>query len=202
MANIPVEHKSGLPWWVWLLGLLALLLVGALLLSQCGDDDDVVAVTDTYEEPIPGPAGPIDDQVATDTGTDAITSWAMLLDAQGSDNLVGRMVDLDDLVVGNVVGDSSFFAAPASADDQRVLFVLQDLREWKAGPGTGADGIYNIDSGASIDVTGQIMAFAEGTAGTSQVAGADRTRLLDQGYYINVTNVDSEELDGQQMSTE
>ena len=37
MAGIPIERKGGIPWWAWLLGLLALLLLFGLLMRGCGD---------------------------------------------------------------------------------------------------------------------------------------------------------------------
>ena len=54
MANIPVEHKSGTPWWLWLLGLLLLLALIFFLINAFSDDDEV-AVVDPVEDPIVAP---------------------------------------------------------------------------------------------------------------------------------------------------
>ncbi len=55
MATIPVERKSGTPWWLWLLGLLLLsLLIWFFFLRN---DDEETATTDTtVQTPVATPA--------------------------------------------------------------------------------------------------------------------------------------------------
>ena len=44
MADIDIERKRGIPWWVWLLALLLVALLVWLLLGAMDDDDDVETV--------------------------------------------------------------------------------------------------------------------------------------------------------------
>ena len=60
MANIPVERtKSGIPPWLWILGLLLLGLLLWFLISALSDDDEVV-VDDTTEEVVAPVAAALD----------------------------------------------------------------------------------------------------------------------------------------------
>ncbi len=56
MATIPVEKKTGTPWWLWLLGLLLLILLIWFFFLR--NDDEELATTDTTEQtPVATPAG-------------------------------------------------------------------------------------------------------------------------------------------------
>lgn len=98
MANIPVERSDGgLPWWAWLLGLLALLLIGSLLLSQCDNEEDDVVETDVTV---------VDDDVSTAGDfTD---------------------LDLSDVYVTRVVGDNTFFVSPTRGGTDETLVYIEE----------------------------------------------------------------------------
>lgn len=182
MANIPVEKTgSGTPWWLWLLGLLLLALLIWFLIGAF-DDDDEVAVVDPVEtvDPVePAVEGPI-------------TSIAELADGR---NMIGREVDLDDIRVITLTGDSSFFAG-AGADaavDAGALVVLQGMNESESlpPPPTGTDGMYNVDEGDTVSIEGVITAFDETTPDYADLPAADRDRAMRSGVYINATSVDA-----------
>jgi hypothetical protein len=63
MADIDIERKGGGSIWPWLLGLLALLLVGWLLWEMFDDDDEVTDPAAAVVEP----AAPVPAPVTTDT---------------------------------------------------------------------------------------------------------------------------------------
>ena len=63
MATIPVEKKAGVPWWLWLLGLLLLALLIWFFFLR---DNDEVAVVDDTEAVVP---------VVADTGLDLSDVW-------------------------------------------------------------------------------------------------------------------------------
>ena len=81
MAEIPVEKRSGIPGWVWLL--LLLLLLALLAWWLLSDDDDEVE-TAVVEDDVPA----------------AVVAPAGLM--------VGETVDWDNVMVTEVTGDMSF----------------------------------------------------------------------------------------------
>lgn len=192
MANIPVERKGGTPWWTWLLALLAI--IGLIwLIAELFDDepdaDDLAVVDDdvgVVEEPM------------DDMTTGAITSFAAL--TQGTTN-IGREVDLEGMEVTAVTGDSSFTIAPGTGQmDQGALIILEDMGEWRIGPGDGSDGEYDVNEGNTIDVEGTVRAFDETTPDYADMSDADRDRALRQGVYISANSVDlMKNMDGDDM---
>lgn len=194
MANIPVEKQGGTPWWVWLLALLA---VGALiwlvaeLLDNEPDADDL-AVADDEVEMID------DDDMVDDATMGAITSFAAL--AEGTTN-IGREVDIENMEVTAVTGDSSFVMAPGQNQrDQGALIVLEDMGEWRVGPGDGSDGEYDVNEGNTLNVEGTVLAFDETTPDYADMSDADRERALRQGVYISANSVDLEKNTNDGMS--
>ncbi len=200
MANIPVERSGGgVPWWAWLLGLLALLLIGAALLRGCDDDTDstdVAVVDDTGVSS----AGTLDDGTATGDGSAAGTTagavatgdtFSSLDDlnvalndgAASSASLAGRMVTLTDVEVTSVVGDSTFYVGTGN---DRVLVVLQDEGEQAAGA-AGSDGRYNVDTGDRVTVRGRVQSYQAGMRGLGAL-GAEDVTLVERRRYVVVTD--------------
>ena len=97
MANIPVEHKSGTPWWLWLLGLLLLLALIFFLINAFSDDDDV-AVVDPVEDVDPVVTPPV-----VETG-----------------------LNLSDVYVTRVVSDRAFYVAPSADQTGTETLVILD----------------------------------------------------------------------------
>lgn len=202
MANIPVERSGGgLPWWAWLLGLLALLLIGALVLSRCNADDDTAADAVVVDDDGVSTAGDFDDGAMATDATDttgammdgamgasgatgaAITSLAdlnrMMNDTAAGD-LAGRNVTLTDVAVSNVVGDSTFFVGTGA---DRVLVVLENLGEGETGAG-GSDGVFNVDTGDTVTLNGRLERFAGSMRGMSGLTDADRSSAEGRRYVV------------------
>lgn len=178
MANIPVERKGGTPWWTWLLALLAIIGLIWLIAELFDDepDEDDIAVVDPIDQP---------DPIDVDT---EITSFAAL--ASGT-ALIGRRVDLENMEVTAVTGDSSFaIAPPPGQTDQAALIVLEDMGEWRVGPGDGGDGEYDVNESNLMDIEGTIRAFDETAPDYANMSDADRDRALRQGVYISAGSVD------------
>ena len=183
MAKIPVEKKSGGSIWPWIIGLLLLAGLIWLLFELLGNDDDVdLAEEDTVEM--------IEDDDRATAGV--ITSMATLTSMQDKSALIGREVDLSNLRVESVVGDSSFFAVPSEGGNQRLLVVLQGLGETgdPANAPVGADGEYNVDVGDMVDVEGTIEQFTDEVGQQSGVTGADAERALSDGIYLNANELE------------
>ena len=190
MANIPVEHKGGTPWWTWLLALLAiagLIWLIAELFDDEPDADEIVGLENNE--------GPIDDvEIGDDNDMDTmsdmdgeITSFAAL--ASGAVN-VGREVDLEDMRVLALTGDSSFAVGPGTDANQAALIVLEDMGEWRVGPGDGSDGAYDVNEGNMIDVEGTVRTFDMNAPDYADMSDADRDRAMRQGVYISANSVD------------
>lgn len=190
MANIPVEHKSGPGIWPWLLGLLALLLVGWFVLELFDEEPDAdelaglennVGIIDDVEldapdlEPIT-----LQDELYEDYGATVYADATT-----GQDARVGRSVDLDGARVLSVVGDSAFFVG--ADDNRRVLVVLENLGESATGAG-GSDGVFNIDAGEMVSIDGTVNRYVEGARGTWELPTSERERMLQKGLYVSVSD--------------
>lgn len=193
MADIPVERKGGIPWWAWLLALLAVIGLIWLIAEMVDDEpdaDDFAVTEDTLgvaESTDPAPAG-----------TGAITSLSGIWQARQQGNLYGREVRLNDVRATNVAGDSTFFIrnedSGVDPDDAeaRLLVVLDELGEsetYAPGP-EGSDGQYNINEGEIVDIEGRVDRF---TGTERQVAGQNRDRLAPDSLYINARRIASDE---------
>lgn len=205
MANIPVERKSGLPPWAWIAGLLGLLLLGALLLSQCNNEDDATGDTAVVvDDGEVSTAGEFDEDLAAGSGagTDAAANGAVgsttgaatgaafttiddlntSLDdtAAGAGSLNGRAVTLTDVPVTSVVGDSTFYVGTGQG---RVLVVLNELGESETGAG-GTDGRYDVDEGDVVSLRGRLTSYAPTVRGLSTLSAADRAEVERRRYVI------------------
>lgn len=194
MANIPVEREGGTPWWTWLLALLAI--VGLIwLIAELFDaepDEDDLAVADDIGMVEGTDLDEDDDVMEADamTETGAITSFAAL--TEGTAN-IGREVDLENMEVTALTGDSSFAIAPTPGqENQGALIVLEDMGEWRVGPGDGSDGEYDVNESNSMDIEGTVRAFDETTPDYADMSDADRNRALRQGVYISANSVNLE----------
>jgi hypothetical protein len=162
MAQIPVEKKSSSAWWVWLIGLLVLLVVGWFVWQNFNQDNDRLNMT----SPAPVTGTP-DNAPATTTGTplpadnmgsgnrptgtgagDLVTD----ADTYGSSSdrlaLVGREVALDSARVARVVGPKSFTLA--SGSEELLVLIDQDLSR-----GVSTQG--QIDQGNTINLKGNFQ---------------------------------------------
>ena len=138
MADIPIERKGGIPWWAWLLGLLALLLLLAFLMRGCTDRGAVVETNNNDNRAIVNTNGNDNarstsanlnsnqtsdgsGQVKVSNGpmTD-VTSFALASD-KGS--YVGRQAQLTGVEVQRVVSDRAFTVGAKRGEE---LYVLLD----------------------------------------------------------------------------
>lgn len=146
MANIPVEKKSGFPWWLALLGLL---LVAGLIwlfmeLAPGAEEDVDVAGMDGVE----AVEGDVDAEVAVGP----LVMTGMVYD--GADRtLIGREVEMGDLKVVNVLGDATFTVASSmDAEDTALVYLDQEMT-----PGIeGIEGRYDVNAGQTVTIYGSI----------------------------------------------
>ena len=158
MAEIPIERKSTIPWWVW--ALLAALLL-ALLVWWISDDDEVddaevVATTAPVVETDTGVAAPVDD--TAETG--AITELSAITSGTAA-SLIGREVRLTGVTAGSVPEDAGFWIADASG--QRVWVVLDEVRT----PDTQIEGRVDVDEGDAVDIMGTLRSVSEQPTGAA-----------------------------------
>ena len=289
MANIPVERTdSGIPPWLWIVGLLLLALLAWFLIETLGDDDeeivqdtttevvtpvDALDLSDVYvtrvvsdnaffvaptmggtdetlvyleEEPTPGTAteGRYDvteGQHLSITGsmepTPAdLTAWGLtteeastvgdryvratsltVLDEAMADDMmddgtmdddamagdtpaadasplagdlsqrVGQAVSLQGVRVTSVVGDSTFYVGDGA---ERTLVVLESLGESESGPGTGSDGVFNVDTGDTVTLNGTVRSYDATMRGTSGLTAADRSAAQTRRAVIVINSRD------------
>lgn len=199
MANIPVEQRST-PWWLWLLGLLALAgvfwLVAELFDNEpdadeiVGTEDNVGVIDDLEIEPgadvdvLEGAVVTTEDQLFVD---DADPVDAGRMDGVTVTRLEpGTPVDLDGARVLNVIGDSAFWIG--RDDTRRYLVVLADLGESETGAG-GTDGVFNVDEGDTVSIDGAIARYVDGERGLSELTDDDTEALRQRNAYIRVNSV-------------
>ncbi len=154
MAEIPIERKSGIPWWVWLI--LAALVVALLIWMFDGDDDADRMVTDlTPVEVVPVEVAPVDGATIAapndQAGTGPITDLTMITGASGLTAMVGRPLQLRNVRDQEVDGDRTFWVGPSA--DQRALVVLN---EEPTPNQPGVEGRYDVTTGQVINVNGTI----------------------------------------------
>ena len=177
MAEIPVEKKGGMPWWVWLL---LALLVAALLWWLLGDDDEPEQVAAAPYEEVAAPAdaelittAPAD--VGATAGTMAagnagpITDLAAISGATAAAAVAGRQVELNSVPVLEMVSDAGFYVGSSPADR---VYVLLDEQKTPNQPGEGR---VNVNKGQTIGLSGTVRSAADGApAGVVLPQGVER----------------------------
>ena len=192
MANIPVERDTSRPWWIWLLGLLLLGLLVWLLFELFDDEPDADEIVGTEDN-----VGIIDDvDLSDDLGVEEITVEDELYEVESEGVTVMRLqpgtpVNLQNVPVYRVIGDSTFWIG--RDDARRYLVVLAGLGESEAGAG-GSDGVFNVDDGDTVSITGAIARMVDGDRGLSELTDADSEMLRQRETYIRVNSRDDIEV--------
>lgn len=159
MVEIPVERKSGVPWWLWALGLL---LLGLLLWWILDEPDPDVAAVDPIatEAVLPAAVEPAPIEAAAVAGP-PISDVILIVDAPDRPVLAGREVRLANMRVLDVVGDRTFFVGP---DANRRLFVVLN----EAVPG---DSAIDINPGQTVNLQGVLRRPGDGVIGGQPIEG-------------------------------
>lgn len=130
MAEIPVERKSGFPWWLPLLGLLGLLLLGFLFMRGCNDRTAVVNTNDNNnlnrDTSVVTNTGNANARITTEnTGTatgDRVTDVNIFGSTTDKMSLAGKRVDVQNVKVNRVLSDRVFTVTAGSGE----MFVMLD----------------------------------------------------------------------------
>lgn len=159
MAEIPVERKSGVPWWLWPIGLL---LIMAALWFWLGRADRDRVVGASTPETAAAPASSVanappqalnraaDSASATysaATGA-AVTDLGIYAATTDKVSLAGREAAFTGAKVVRIVGPKTFTVA--SGGDELLVLIDQDLSS-----GVGSQG--RIDIGVSVDLKGSFQ---------------------------------------------
>ncbi|MDT0575284.1 hypothetical protein RM533_03700 [Croceicoccus sp. F390] len=169
MAEIPVEKKGGIPWWVWLL--LAAIIV-ALLIWAFSDDDDVEVVDNAAVVGAPVEPSVTEDTVAPVVADGAITDLSTLLAATDG-SLVGRDVQLTNVLAGDVPDDAGFWIM--GDNNQKMWVVLDEVRT----PNTPIEGRVDVDKGDRVDIVGTVRSADAGSPPDAAIPGP--TKPLPEG---------------------
>lgn len=138
MAEIPVERKGGgIPWWVWLLGALLLLLLLGLLSRGCNDPNDNAANANANTANLNANAN-TNANLNTNTNANAnariatqgvgaatgerVTDVNIFGSTADKQSLAGRRVDVQNVRVNRVLSDRVFTVTSGSGE----MFVLLD----------------------------------------------------------------------------
>lgn len=163
MAEIPVERKSGgIPWWVWLLGALLLLLLLGLLSRGCNDPNNNAAVGNTNANAnttnlnatnanTNANARISTQGVGTATG-DRVTDVNIFGSTADKQTLAGRRVDVQNVKVNRVLSDRVFTVTSGSGE----MFVLLDDKLDSPG---GKEGQIRARAGQLVNLGGTFQAI-------------------------------------------
>ncbi len=124
-----------------------------------------------------------DDLVEGDVETGEVTGLAALRGDLAQ--MAGRPVQLDDVRVTALAGDSTFYVGDGA---DRVLIVLESLGESQSGGGDGSDGAFNVDVGDVVDIRGEVKAFQRGMRGSSTLAEADLAAAETRRFVVVVND--------------
>lgn len=173
------SRRGGVPWWAWLLGLLAIG-VALFMVFAGGDSGDGEA----------GSAGAGSEATGDSSGAGG-TAAEGTLSAGGTDLLPiassggelgqyeGESIDGRSVAVESVVSDEGFWVGNGP---QERVFVHLDL-EGESGP--------EVDAGDRVDLSGTMTAAPEGFAGALGVTDEEGAGQLDQqGSYIEATQIE------------
>lgn len=181
MAEIPVERKSkGLPWWLLLLlGLLALLLFGLMLMRGCNDRTGV-ANTNTDD----GTARITTQGVGMATG-DGVTDVGIFGSTADKLSLAGRRVDLQNVRVNRVLSDRVFTVTAGSSE---MFAMLND--NLNRG---GMERQIKIQPGQMVNMGGTFQRVPSGEVKDEtqhrDLNAGEYARMKDQQIYLHVTDV-------------
>lgn len=151
--------RRPIPWWVWLLiGLLVALVVLVLLWPLLTGNDR--AGTGATASPAGDTASPAGDTASpagetaspageTPAGSPVVGDVLLIIDAPDPASLVGSRVELTDVEVQSVVGDTTFWVGPSQ--DRQVLVVLEE--DESAGP---VEGQVDVEEGQTVSLTGVV----------------------------------------------
>ena len=166
MANIPVEKTStGVPPWLWILGLLLLALLAWFLISALGDDDEVV-VNDPVETVDPVVTAPV--PVAA--------------------------LDLSNLYVTRVTGDRTFYVAPDENDTASETLVILDETASPDAPGIEGQVDINPGQRVSL-AGGRMEALGDMSLAGMGLSDADANAITPTTEVIRVAGTSVEVLD-------
>lgn len=197
MAEIPVERKSGVPWWLWLIGLL---LIIAMLWFWLGRDDrdrvvgastpeaaaalaSSVAITPTQAlNPAPASA-PAMGLAASGA---AVTDPGIYAASADKASLAGREAAFTSAKVVRIVGPKTFTVA--AGGDELLVLIDHDLSS-----GVGSQG--RIDIGVSVDLKGTFQRLQPQTINDisdrrfRELTELERETLGKTQVYLHVTEV-------------
>ncbi|MET1756605.1 hypothetical protein ABVV53_14270 [Novosphingobium sp. RD2P27] len=161
MAEIPIEkRKGGVPWWVWLLILAAI--VALLIWLFAGREEPVVENAELDNDRI-ATAGAVDPGMGENTIAPTeevatggpITDLSMLLGSQ-ADAVIGREVRLTNVPAGPVPADAGFWIM--GDNGQREYVILHEVRT----PNTPIEGKIDVDEGDRLDIVGTVRSAERG----------------------------------------
>lgn len=147
MAEIPVEKKSGFPWWAWVL--LALLLIALIwwLISVFDNDDDVDVANTT----------PVVEESMAPVAAPTIGEMTIASIVANPQAYIGQTYTADTVSVGEVATDRGFWIT--NGGERMLAIVIDQPRETRvdinAGQNLRITGGTLMDATANPDIPGE-----------------------------------------------
>lgn len=216
MAEIPIERKGGLPWWAWLLGLLALLLLIIFMMRGC--DDRAVGVNDNNNANgnrtssgamnannanVSGASGNANAQVGGAGSANAnaqgsaqvnvvggpLTDIASFVSASDKASFVGRNAQLTGVEVQRVLSDRAFTVGPNRG--QELYVILDDSLN-----SGGAEKRVAVKAGQKLTLSGPLtkpptgeIAAEQNKPGALKLSAAEASEMKQQQVYLHANQL-------------
>ena len=188
MANIPIEPTRRSNLLPILLGALAALALLFFLLRGCADNDgqpgDVGPVGSDNGIVNPDSAGPDGTSLGAMAGDAFRSVDDIYVDTTAMTGYAGRQVELSNVRVTNVTGDSTFYVQTADGRN-RLFVVLTRLGEGET-TGGSADGQQSIKDGDTVSLRGTLES---GDFSRYGMSGEDLAMAQRSGLMLRATRV-------------
>ncbi|MBB5711800.1 hypothetical protein [Sphingomonas xinjiangensis] len=183
MAEIPIEKKSGgIPWWVWLILVAAIVAILIWMFAGNDRDDRKVEQSTAVTAPIGAEDPTKTNQMDASANGGPITDLNMLLTSDAN-TVIGREVRLSGVPAGSVPADAGFWIT--GDNGQREYVILHEVRT----PNTPIEGKINVDQGDRLDIVGTVRSADKGVPKGAAIPGP--TDPLPDGvtHYIDALSV-------------
>lgn len=190
MAEIPVERKSNFPWWLPVLGLLALILFAVLLTRGCGDRAAVVNTNDNVNRNTNLAANTANSNARISTENAGTATGERITDVNvfGSTadkmSLSGRGAQLQNVRVNRVLSDRVFTVTSGSAE----MFAMLDEN---LDSGGGKERQIQARAGQLVNLGGTFRGVPSNETSGERGGGGLNVReyqqMANQQIYLHVT---------------
>ena len=177
-------RPSRRPWWLWLLGLLAALLVAALIWTLLNNNNRGATATASPGATAAQSLGASGAPQGSLGASPAVSDINQIIGATDAQSLAGNRAELTGVTVLSVVADKVFWIG--ATEDQRVLVVVEEDES-----GGSVEGGVDISEGQTVDLSGVVRKMPSANEAMERwgLSEAEATTLKDEAVFIRAQRV-------------